>query len=37
VGDGVITISLSGELSSALFTFDNDPDFIYVTMPMEAE
>jgi DNA polymerase-3 subunit beta len=37
VGDGPITIALSGELSSALFTFDNDPNFIYVTMPMEAE
>ncbi|MGB9682725.1 MAG: DNA polymerase III subunit beta [bacterium] len=37
VGDGQITISLSGELSSALFTFDSDPHFIYVTMPMEAE
>jgi len=37
VGDGPITIALSGELSSALFTFDNDPDFMYVTMPMETE
>lgn len=37
VGDGILNIKISGEKNPALFTFDNDPDFIYVTMPMESE
>jgi|YNPMSStandDraft_1061717.scaffolds.fasta_scaffold03526_1 DNA polymerase-3 subunit beta len=37
VGEGIVTIRISGEKDPALFTFDSDPDFIYVTMPMESE
>jgi len=37
VGEGMVTIKISGEKDPALFTFDSDPDFIYVTMPMESE
>jgi DNA polymerase-3 subunit beta len=37
VGDGILNIKISGEKDPAIFTFDNDPDFIYVTMPMESE
>ncbi len=35
--EGMVSIKISGEKDPALFTFDNDPDFIYVTMPMESE
>ncbi|MBC7320745.1 DNA polymerase III subunit beta [bacterium] len=35
--EGMVTLKISGEKDPALFTFDNDPDFIYVTMPMESE
>lgn len=37
VGDGVLTIRISGEKNPALFSFENDPDFIYVIMPMESQ
>lgn len=35
--EGMVTIKISGEKDPALFSFDSDPDFIYVTMPMESE
>lgn len=37
VGEGILTIRISGEKNPALFVFENDPDFIYVTMPMESQ
>jgi DNA polymerase-3 subunit beta len=37
VGNGPVNIELSGNLSPALFTFTNDPDFMHIAMPIEEE